>query len=120
MRTYHTEPNDCPKYSRCSAAICPLDPNWRLARQLPGERVCFFLREWSKRGGEARVAVVLLPNVVEAVAQAHRAITLAHRGQAMGWGDIRRSLARWADAGSKLAAGCAMSASNNQHRRFSQ
>ncbi len=43
----------CPKYKGCSAPICPLDPNWRKARHLKGERICFFLCEAQKGGSEA-------------------------------------------------------------------
>lgn len=46
----------CPKFSNCSAPVCPLDPEWPRARHLPGERVCLWLRELVKEGGEARVA----------------------------------------------------------------
>ena len=45
----------CPKFSACSAPICPLDHQWSRARHLPGERVCLWLRELVKGDGEARV-----------------------------------------------------------------
>jgi hypothetical protein len=31
--------NDCPKFQTCNANICPLDPLWRSAAHLPGEKV---------------------------------------------------------------------------------
>jgi len=43
----------CTKYKGCSAPVCPLDPNWRKARHLKGERICFYLCEAQKDGAEA-------------------------------------------------------------------
>ena len=39
---------DCPKFDSCSAPICPLDENWGLRLHLDGERVCYYLTEYSK------------------------------------------------------------------------
>ena len=43
----------CPKFEKCSAAICPLDPNWQRAIHLKNERVCFFLCEVQKSDSES-------------------------------------------------------------------
>ena len=40
--------SDCPKFDKCSAPICPLDPNMLRSRHRQGERSCFYLREYSK------------------------------------------------------------------------
>ena len=40
--------NDCPKFDSCSAPVCPLDPAWQNIHQLKGERVCYYLTEYSK------------------------------------------------------------------------
>ena len=39
---------DCPKFDHCSAPICPLDLEWERRSHLKGERVCFYLTEYSK------------------------------------------------------------------------
>ena len=41
-------PTDCPKWERCSAPICPLDPDVLKRSYLRDEPVCFFLREHCK------------------------------------------------------------------------
>jgi hypothetical protein len=43
-------PNHCPKFTKCSANICPLDNNWNKRTHLKGERVCYFLRELTVKG----------------------------------------------------------------------
>ena len=43
----------CPKFDQCSAPICPLDPDWKIRSHLEGERVCFYLTEYSKPAGKA-------------------------------------------------------------------
>lgn len=47
-------PNDCPKFSHCTAPICPLDPEWASRTYLKGEGVCFFTLEHVKPGARAR------------------------------------------------------------------
>ncbi len=43
---------DCPRFDRCSAPICPLDRDWRLRKHLSGEPICAYLREAAKQGGK--------------------------------------------------------------------
>lgn len=43
--------SDCPRYSQCSAMICPLDKDWVMRTHLPEERVCTYLREYYKEQG---------------------------------------------------------------------
>lgn len=43
----------CPRYSRCSVPICPLDPDWDL-RSHDGEGVCPYLRDTPKPDIAAR------------------------------------------------------------------
>jgi hypothetical protein len=38
----------CPKFNKCSANICPLDPDMLDRVHLPGERVCIYLTEYAK------------------------------------------------------------------------
>lgn len=67
--------SDCPKYNKCSAPICPLDPDWKKRSMAKDERVCFYLREAVKEGAQQRFsggiaeeiyrqAVSLLPQMV--------------------------------------------------------
>ena len=44
--------SDCPKFCGCSAPICPLDPDWTKRVHLDGERVCFYLTEYSKEAAK--------------------------------------------------------------------
>jgi hypothetical protein len=45
---------DCPKFSKCSAPLCPLDPDWKKRSMTKDERVCFYLREAVKEGAQER------------------------------------------------------------------
>lgn len=49
-------PTDCPKFNRCDAPICPLDPRWRSAVHRWGEKVCFFLLASRKAGAQEHYA----------------------------------------------------------------
>jgi len=51
----------CPRFDSCSAPICPLDPQWPSAQHIQGERVCGFLTEVVKVGGQSRVAGIVTP-----------------------------------------------------------
>jgi hypothetical protein len=44
----------CPRYDRCNAPRCPLDPHWRDRTHLVGEAVCAFLLEAAKEGAGGR------------------------------------------------------------------
>ena len=48
------KPSDCDRYPRCSAPICPLDPDWPSRSMLKGEPVCFYLLEVVKEGSAER------------------------------------------------------------------
>lgn len=50
---------DCPKFSGCSAAVCPLDHDWRLRNCEEVDRTCFYLTESVKAGGHERIKEVL-------------------------------------------------------------
>ena len=39
---------DCPKFSSCCAPICPLDPESIGKTYINGERICFYMSEYSK------------------------------------------------------------------------
>lgn len=96
---------ECPKFAICSAPVCPMHDDWLKLSHLRGERVCLYLREWSKVGGEAAVRERLRTDMAEAVALAYQRITLADAHAAVGHGELRRVLRASAQTGSMLAAG---------------
>lgn len=49
-------PQDCPRYDRCSANICPLDVDWRKRSHVRGDEVCFYLTESTKADAAANFA----------------------------------------------------------------
>ena len=51
---------DCPKFSACSAPLCPLDKDFRLRAHNPEDRVCFYLCESVKPGAEGRLDLAML------------------------------------------------------------
>lgn len=87
----------CPKFDSCSAPMCPLDPDWTERRHLAGERVCLWLREVVKPGGEAAARKVLPAVLVDEVVGALPAIEASNS-------DIRHKLKLAAQAGSKRGA----------------
>ena len=40
--------NDCPKFSRCAANICPIDSNWSSRNHVKGEAICPFILDAAK------------------------------------------------------------------------
>jgi len=85
----------CPKYKGCSAPICPLDPNWRKARHLKGERICFFLCEAQKGGAEAIFGGRGFGDLYQVMLGATPDISNR-------WGAIRNALAKAAKTGSRM------------------
>ncbi len=49
LKMYH-----CPRFDRCSAPICPVDPDWKLRVYRKGEPICFYLLEYVKPDAEAQ------------------------------------------------------------------
>ena len=99
------KPADCPRYDRCNAPICPLDPRCLHAQHLPGEPVCLWLRELSKPDGEATLRRVLREEVAATVARVAPGIIATQR-------TIARALQRASRHGSKLASGRALGATH--------
>jgi hypothetical protein len=44
----------CPKFDRCSAPVCPVDPNWRDSVYRKGEPTCFYMRLHAKNALEGQ------------------------------------------------------------------
>jgi hypothetical protein len=95
------KPSDCPRYERCNAPICPLDPHCLHSQHLPGESVCLWLRELSKPHGEDTLRSVLREEVAATVMAAAPGIIATH-------GCVRRAWQRASRHGSKLASGRAL------------
>ncbi len=91
-------PHDCPRYDRCNAPICPLDPRCLHAQHLHGESVCLWLRELSKPHGEATLRSVVPGELAATVARVAPAIIATQR-------TIARALQRASRYGSKLESG---------------
>ena len=49
-------PEDCPKFHKCNAPACPLDPKRHKAVHLTGEPVCPYLLATGKPGAAERFA----------------------------------------------------------------
>ena len=86
---------DCPKYKGCSAPICPLDPNWRNAKHLKHERVCFYLCEAQKGGSEAIFRGRGLGYPYQLMVEATPAISTR-------WGSIKNALAKTKKTSSRM------------------
>ena len=85
----------CTKYKGCSAPICPLDPNWRKARHLKHERVCFYLCEAQKDGSEAIFGGRGLGELYRLMVEATPDISIR-------WRTIKNALAKAAKTGSRM------------------
>lgn len=88
-------PGSCPRYTRCSAPICPLDADWRLRRHLEGESVCGLVLELAKDGGEATLRASLTGEVVATLATLAPSILAAQ-------GPVRRAYEKASKTGSRL------------------
>jgi len=84
LASQYRESADCPKYSACSANVCPLDDDRHLRSHLNGERVCFYLTEAVKDRAPANFAgvrlsalyKVVLPRIPDIISR-HRIIARA-------------------------------------------
>jgi len=59
--------SDCPKFSKCSAPVCPLDANMVEATHLNGEPVCFYLSEYAKPDNEANLRDAIRGSLYEVI-----------------------------------------------------
>ena len=86
----------CPRYDRCSAPVCPLDPEWRLRSHLKGEPVCGLLLELSKTGGEATLRGFLPAQVAQVAITLAPALLARHA-------PLRKAWEKASKTGSRLA-----------------
>ncbi len=85
-------PENCPKFSTCSAPICPLDSDFMKRVHRENERICIYLREAAKHGRR----LPQTPSLPYEAANAHYLTIIEN------FGPIRRALKRSARSGSKL------------------
>ena len=85
----------CPKFEKCSAAICPLDPNWQRAIHLNHERVCFYLSEAQKEHSEAIFGGRGLSELHQIMVEVAPEISCR-------WATIKKALARAAMTDSRM------------------
>ena len=92
---------NCPRYQRCSAAVCPL---WRPVleqKMMKGERVCGVLLEYQKINSRAFLTTHYGTKMLEVMAQATEQIK-SHGGYL-----LRSALTRAAATGTRLSLqGC--------------
>ena len=88
---------NCPKFSKCSANICPLDPDWRLRTHIQGERICLLLNEAVKHDAERNFTLAHRKELYLQVVAVLPAIQSR-------WGDIKRGLERAKRTGSRMRA----------------
>lgn len=89
----------CPRFDRCNAPICPLDPNWQQARHVDGEPICRWMLELAKEGGEAEISRALVDEVADLVRDAFPRIVsatpaIARRIERASLSPSRRRIAR--------------------------
>lgn len=91
--------NPCPRFDRCNAPICPLDPSWEKARYLSGEPVCRWMLELAKEGGTAEISRTLVGEIAAVVREVSPRIinatpALARRIERAALSPSRRRVAR--------------------------
>jgi len=69
-------PQDCPRYGRCSANVCPLDADWRKRSHVRGDEVCFFLTESVKDSAAENFALLGLAWLLERANHARTDVAL--------------------------------------------
>ena len=87
---------NCPRYQKCSAAICPM---WRPVleqKMMKGERICGVLLEYQKAESRAILTTHYGTQMMQVMAQATDQIK-AHGGYL-----LRSALARAASTGTRL------------------
>ena len=90
-------PQECPKWNRCSAPICPLDPLVSKRKMLPGEAVCTYISEAVKNDSSVIFEASGLSWLHSAITQALPELEHWH-------GPLRYRLKRAKNTGSKMAA----------------
>lgn len=90
-------PQECPKWTRCSVPICPLDPQASARIMLPGEQVCTYISEFVKDSSSKTFDAAGLGWLHSAIKTVLPEIEHTHSA-------IRYRLKRAKKTGSKIAA----------------
>ena len=85
----------CPKWEKCNAPLCPLDPDWQKTRHLKGESVCHWLRMYAKQPVEGRFQGILRDEMAEQVISVYDSVIVPY-------GALRTALERASKTGSRL------------------
>ena len=86
---------NCPKFEKCSAPICPLDPNWERASHLQHDRVCFYLCEVQKDNSDVIFGDRGLGELYKLIVEATQEISWR-------WGAIQRALIKARKSSSRM------------------
>ncbi len=86
---------DCPKFRRCKAPVCPLDPHMLHGAHLKGEPVCFYLLEYVKPGAKLRFQGSTAKKL-------YQRIQIVHPKVIARYGPLRRALTRAAQTGPRM------------------
>jgi len=86
---------DCPRANRCSAPICPLDPDWKLRVYRKGEPICFYLLEFVKPDAKTQFQGSIGVGIYKAIERVIDA--MSHR-----YAPLCRALERAKRTGSRL------------------
>jgi hypothetical protein len=87
--------NQCPRYSKCSANLCPLDAGLARRNHVQGERICFYLTEAVKKGAAARFKARAIEDIyLAAVKMLSEAVGLVS--------DVQKKLRDAAKSGSQM------------------
>lgn len=88
-------PDNCPKFLKCDAPICPPDPDWRKRVLFSEDATCFYLTESVKHGAETIFQGAGLGKLYEVIVRLTPDITARHAR-------IRRALERAKLTGSRM------------------
>jgi hypothetical protein len=88
---------NCPKWEKCFAPICPLDPDWQIRSHQNGDRTCFWLTESVKKNAHANFESAAKSEILSQIQTLTPAIVAR-------WYSIRRGLEKASGTGSKLTA----------------
>lgn len=87
--------SDCPKFHRCNAPVCALDPDAASRRYLEGEPVCFYLLEYAKPDSQARLQAAIAAEHYESLSRTYALAVNRHGG-------LKRRLSRASKTASRL------------------
>lgn len=87
--------DDCPKWLRCGAPICPLDEKCLSRVHIAGEKICFYLHEYSKPHAREKLRGCIAEEHYKVIEEAYPQIIDRYA-------PIKRALQRSANTPSRL------------------